>query len=66
MFGRMVPCIRIEGSYTPFSGDQIPDAVMLGAICELDGEVVFVKMVGESGVVDADAHNFLPFCRGLR
>ena len=66
MFGQMVPSIRIEGSYTPFSGDEIPDAVMLGAICALDDEVIFVKMVGDSGAVDAEAHNFIPFCRGLR
>lgn len=66
MFGQLALTLRIEGEYTPMRGDTIGDAVMLGAICVFEDEVIFVKMIGEAGAVDEAAPYFLPFCRGLR
>lgn len=66
MLGRMAITIRVAGSYTGMSGESYPDALLLGAICELDGETVFVKMIGPRNEVEAAEASFAPFCRGLR
>lgn len=66
MFGRLVPVVRIEGDSKPMRGNQITDALMLAAICELDGETLFVKLVGPRAELEVEEHAFAAFCRGLR
>jgi hypothetical protein len=66
MLGRLAPMIRIEGDYRGMRGDTIPGAVMLGAVCELEGETLFVKLLGPQAEVDARADELVAFCQGLR
>ncbi len=66
MLGRMATTIRINGTFTSMSGDSIEDATLLGAVCELEDETVFVKLVGPSAEVEAELAVFAAFCRSLR
>jgi hypothetical protein len=66
MLGRMAFSMRVEGSFQGMSGPEVPDAVLLGAICELDNEAVFVKLIGPRDQVEAAEGSFAAFCRGLR
>jgi hypothetical protein len=66
MLGTLAVTMRAEGDYTGMRGDTIQDAVLLGAVCELDGETLFVKMLGPDDEVDPRAGEFLAFCQGLR
>ena len=66
ILGRLAVVMRAEGKFQPMSGDAIDDAALLGAICELEDETLFVKLVGPQEVVEAEERNFAAFCRGLR
>ena len=66
MFGKMAVMIRAEGSYTSMAGDSFPEAVMLGAVCALEDETVFVKLIGPRAEVLEQEEAFVPFCRSLR
>ena len=66
VLGKLAVLVRAEGDYTGMRGDKIPDAVLLGTICELDSELVFVKMLGPKAEVEPRADEFVAFCRALR
>ncbi|MEM9801386.1 MAG: dienelactone hydrolase family protein [Planctomycetota bacterium] len=66
MLGRLVPTVRIEGNYTGMGGQQVEDALMLGAIAILDREAVFAKVIGPRSSVEEQSEAFAAFCRGLR
>ena len=38
---------------------------MLGLICELDSEVVFVKLIAPAAVAEGERENFIEFCQSL-
>jgi len=65
MLGDLAPMMRVEGSFRGM-GREIDDAVLIGAIAELDGETVFVKMIGPRPEVEDAQAAFGPFCRSLR
>jgi hypothetical protein len=48
------------------AGTQFTGYTMLGAIGEVDGTAVFIKMVGPQGVVQEQKTNFVAFCESLR
>ena len=66
LLGRMATAVRATGKFQPMSGEPIPNAALLGAIVLLDGEAVFVKLVGPREDVEGQAAHFATFCRGLR
>ena len=66
MLGQLVPTMRVDGSFQGMGGEVIEDAALLGAICTLEDEVLFVKMIGPRAEVEAQGARFAAFCRGIR
>jgi len=66
MFGRKGTTIRVDGQYQGMNGELIDEAILLGAICSLDDETVFVKMIGPAPEVAPQQKKFEAFCRSLR
>lgn len=57
--------VEIPGSYTGMGDADVPDALMLGAVCMLPQASVFVKMVGPRDTVEGEREAFLEFCRSM-
>ena len=57
--------VEIPGSYQGMSGPNVPDALLLGAIGELPGRSVFVKLIGPRDAAEAQLDAFRAFCRSL-
>jgi hypothetical protein len=66
MLGTQGRLVRIQGHFTGMDGASRSDAMMLGAVCELPSQSVFVKMVGPAAEVAAEEARFAAFCRSLR
>jgi carboxymethylenebutenolidase len=66
VLGKLALLVRAEGEYTGMRGEKIADALLLGAVCELEGELLFVKMLGPKAAVEPRAEEFVLFCRALR
>jgi hypothetical protein len=66
MLGTQGRLVRIRGDFTGMDGAAKSGAMMLGAICELQDQAVFVKMVGPAADVAAEEGRFAAFCRSLR
>lgn len=66
MLGAEGITIRVEGQYQGMSGELIDKAILLGVICPLTDETVFVKMIGPAAEVTAQQAKFEAFCRSLR
>lgn len=58
--------VEVAGHYEGMSGEKVADALLLGAIRELGGSSVFIKLVGPAEVVTPERDAFLAFCRSLR
>ncbi len=65
MLGEEAVVCDARGSYAGMGGDQVSDALLLGAVCTLPGRTVFVKMVGPQATVEAQRDAFLDFCRSI-
>lgn len=52
--------------YSPSTGGDQDGRGLLGVICELEDQVVFVKMVGPQATVQAEKDRFLAFCGSLK
>lgn len=57
--------VELEGTYAGMSGKSVPDAVLLGAIGELPGRALFVKLIGPRDAALAQREAFRAFCRSL-
>lgn len=66
VFGAPCALINIEGTYQGMGGAPEPGYRMLGVARESPSQSVFVKMVGPSDVVSAEADNFRAFVQSLR
>jgi hypothetical protein len=66
MLGATGILIRVDGEYQGTDGENLEDAVLLGAICALQDETVFVKMIGPRAEVVSRQAEFEAFCRSLR
>jgi len=58
--------LQVAGTYRGMSGKAIEDAMLLGALCALEDQSVFVKMVGPEAEVAPQAQTFEAFCRALQ
>ncbi len=65
ILGRKSPMIDISGDYTGMSGDSVPGQRMLGAVCPLQDQVLFIKMVGPEAAVAAEVDHFRAFCNSI-
>lgn len=64
--GRKSPLVEIAGKYQGKDGTPMQDAMMLGAICVLDGHALFFKMIGPAEAVRAERDRFRTFCESVR
>ena len=66
MLGKKAIYVAIDGSYTSRDGEQVDPARMLAVICPMEGNVVFVKLIGPGKGVKANEAKFKAFCKSLR
>ncbi len=66
MLGKEVPLVEDPGTYQGMSGEAKTGYMLLGSICELGDESVFVKMIGPESVVRAEREKFIAFCGSLK
>ena len=65
MLGRDARVVEVSGTYSGMDEVVHKDWTLLGAICELDDAMVFVKMLGPAERVAAAREGFLAFCGSI-
>ncbi|QDU86155.1 hypothetical protein Pla163_33040 [Planctomycetes bacterium Pla163] len=63
--GTQAILIEISGSFTGMGGEQVQDALMLGAVIALDDRTIFVKLIGPAASAAAERENFRAFLASL-
>jgi len=66
MLGKQVPLAEVAGTYKGMSGEPKSGYMLMGTICELGSESVFVKMIGPESAVRAEREKFIAFCGSLK
>lgn len=66
ILGKPSPMIEITGDFTDMDGQGGEAFALLGAICPLDAETLFVKMTGPASEVQANKDEFIAFCESLQ
>jgi hypothetical protein len=66
MLGQQGRFVRIRGHFTGMDGAPHANSMLLGALCLLPAQSVFVKMVGPEADVTAEEAHFKAFCKSLR
>lgn len=66
MFGEEVPMLIAKGTYTGMGGESRPDHVMFGALAEVDGQSVFVKLVAPEALAQEHMQKFAAFCASIK
>lgn len=66
MFGKEVPLAEATGTYQGMMGETKTGYMLMGTICELGEESVFVKIIGPESVVRAQRDKFVAFCGSLK
>ena len=65
VLGQPCPVVELSGVFTPMSGPSRADWCLLGVVCSLPDETVFVKMTGPEDVVRGQRARFVSFCESL-
>lgn len=65
VLGQSSPLVSITGDYTNMQGELVSDYTMLGTVCLLDDQTLFVKMTGPAAEATAQHDNFVKFCESL-
>jgi len=63
--GTQAIVVEIPGAYSGMGDENVPEALLLGAVCMLGDASVFVKMTGPRDTVEAEREAFLAFCRSF-
>ncbi|MBI2422103.1 MAG: hypothetical protein HYV27_04670 [Candidatus Hydrogenedentes bacterium] len=67
MMGQESLFVDVSGDFQGMSAtEKQSNYRLLGVVCMLDGQSVFVKMTGPAEVVEAEKENFLAFCSSLQ
>jgi hypothetical protein len=66
VLGKQCPVLELTGDFTGMQGGTQEDQGMLGLVCLLDDQSVFVKMVGPKEAVHNARAGFEAFCKSLR
>lgn len=66
VLGQPAPLVEIAGSYRDLTGEIRPDYLLVGVVCLLEDQCVFVKLIGPEGVVRTELNHFKAFCEALR
>lgn len=65
MLGKDSPLVEITGEFSGMSGQAVPGQKMLGVVCPLEQQTVFVKMVGPEAGVTPETDHFTAFCESF-
>ena len=65
VLGLPASLVELTGDFTGMSGEVQPGGMLLGVLCELPGQTLFVKMTGPEGAVRAEGGRFQAFCESL-
>ena len=66
LFGEEVPMLVCEGTYTGMRGTPTPNQMLIGASGTINGETMFIKLVGPQEVVRANWAAFARFCDSIK
>jgi hypothetical protein len=66
VLGKQCPLVEVSGNYTDMSGKAHPDSSLLGAVCVLENQSLFIKMTGPAAVVGKEKDHFTAFCKSLK
>ncbi len=66
MLGRQATLVEAAGQFEGMDGQARPGWMLLGAVVELDGQMLFVKMTGPEQSVRAEKDKFVRFCKSLK
>jgi len=65
VLGRECPLVEVSGDFTGMDQTTQAGAALLGLVCELPENALFVKMTGPSAAVAAERERFEAFCQSL-
>jgi len=65
VLGRESAMVEIKGEYTGMGETRDANYGMLGLVCPLEGQTLFVKMVGPAEVIAGQTDQFKAFCTSL-
>ncbi len=66
ILGKQEPLLEASGEYRGMSDKAQPGYMLLGTVCEMEPESVFVKMIGPEVTVRANHDKFVAFCESLK
>lgn len=66
ILGQQAPLVEVKGAFSGMQGGEVPNQMLLGAVCPLDNQTLFVKMTGPEEAVAAQAANFVAFCESIK
>ncbi len=66
MLGKETPLAEIAGTYQGMMGESKTGYMLMGTVCELGDESVFVKMIGPENVVKEQRDKFIAFCGSIK
>ncbi|MFP6581504.1 MAG: hypothetical protein VCD00_02995 [Candidatus Hydrogenedentota bacterium] len=64
-FNEEVPMLVIEGDYGGMSGEKKPNQMLVGTSQEVNGQTLFIKLVGPKDAVRANWSKFVVFCSSI-
>lgn len=64
--GQSAPMVEATGHYTGMGDVSEDGSTLLGVVCPLGGETLFVKMVGPQQLVLGEKDRFVAFCESMR
>jgi hypothetical protein len=65
MLGTEGVVLEVDGTYRGMGDELVERASLLGAVCELPGRAVFVKLIAPKALARAARDDFLSFCASL-
>jgi len=65
VMGKQCPVVEVSGSFQGMGGEAQQNALLLGTVCELPDQTVFVKMTGPEAVVRENKDEFMTFSQSL-
>lgn len=66
VMGQEVSLAAIKGNFSGIGADDMENSGMLGVVCPLGDQTLFVKMIGPEATIEQQVENFKAFCASLR
>jgi hypothetical protein len=65
VLGKQCPIVELSGEFRGMDGTPQPGSMLLGTVCDLPTQTVFVKMTGPEAAVKANKDKFIAFSQSL-